>query len=361
MALQTERVSRVMDAARKQGIGQILVTDPLSIFYLVGRITEPMERFFGLLLAQDTAPVLFANELFGIEPVDGCAVVKLTDNDDVCALLAEHIDPEQVLGVDKNLPARVLVPLMASGAAPAVELGSFAVDGAREIKDAREQELMRRASATNDACMAEFAALVHEGATEREIASQLEDIYCAHGAEGHSFPPIVSFGANAADPHHSPDDTRLKPGDVVLFDVGCRQEGYCSDMTRTFFWGEPSDETARIYDVVRAANEAAEAVVRPGARFCDIDAAARDLITEAGYGPYFTHRLGHQIGLGEHEPGDVSAVHDELVRPGMIFSIEPGVYLPGKTGVRIEDLVLVTEDGCEVLNSYSKEPRRLDA
>ena len=139
-------------------------------------------------------------------------------------------------------------------------------------------------------------------------------------------------------------------------------------MTRTFFTGEPSEEERKVYELVRQAQAAAEALVKPGVRLCDIDAAARDLITEAGYGPYFNHRLGHFIGLEDHEAGDVSEVNANVVTPGMcfslapvqagmVFSIEPGIYLPGKFGVRIEDLVLVTEDGCEVLNHYPHELR----
>ena len=190
--------------------------------------------------------------------------------------------------------------------------------------------------------------------TEREIADQMLGLYRKHGCEGFSFPPIVSFGANAGDPHHEPDDTVLKRGDVVLFDIGGRRRNYCSDMTRTFFWGEPDEETARIYDIVRRANEAAEALIKPGVRLCELDAAARDLITEAGYGAYFNHRLGHFIGQTDHEKGDVSSANTAVARPGMIFSIEPGVYLPGEFGVRVEDLVLVTETGCEVLNRNDK-------
>ena len=142
--------------------------------------------------------------------------------------------------------------------------------------------------------------------------------------------------------------------------MGGRRRNYCSDMTRTFFWGDPDEETARIYDIVRRANEAAEALIAPGVRMCDLDRAARDVIENAGYGKYFTHRLGHSIGLQDHEPGDVSLVNEQVVEPGMTFSIEPGIYLPGRTGVRIEDLALVTESGVEILNAYPHDPVRLD-
>ena len=139
---------------------------------------------------------------------------------------------------------------------------------------------------------------------------------------------------------------------MVLFDVGCKYHRYCSDMTRTFFTAEPTERQLLVYETVRHANEAAEAIVRPGVTFAEIDLTARHIIEEAGFGPYFTHRLGHQIGLVDHEPGDVSSTHDEPVREGQIFSIEPGIYIPGEIGVRIEDLLIVTADGCEVLNSY---------
>ena len=165
----------------------------------------------------------------------------------------------------------------------------------------------------------------------------------------------MAFGANAADPHHAPDGTVLKEGDCVLFDVGCRKDGYCSDMTRTFFWRSASEHHRQVYETVRRAQETAEAGVRPGVRLCDIDAMARDVIAAAGYGPNFTHRLGHFIGLETHEYGDVSPADCRMTESGMIFSIEPGIYLKDDIGVRIEDLVLVTEEGCERLNRYSKE------
>ena len=136
----------------------------------------------------------------------------------------------------------------------------------------------------------------------------------------------------------------LKEGECVLIDMGCVKERYCSDMTRTFFCGKPDPEQMKIPDLVREANEAAESMIRPGVRFCDIDAAARNHIAAAGYGDYFTHRLGHFIGQTAHEKGDVSSANTRKAEPGMIFSIEPGIYLPGRFGVRIEDLVMVTEN-----------------
>ncbi|HIX82898.1 MAG TPA: aminopeptidase P family protein, partial [Candidatus Erysipelatoclostridium merdavium] len=170
-----------------------------------------------------------------------------------------------------------------------------------------------------------------------------------------SFEPIVAFGANGANPHHENDDSQLKPGDSVIIDMGCKYHGYCSDMTRTVFYKEVSEEAKKVYQLVRKANEAAEAMIKPGVKLCDIDKTARDIISEAGYGKEFNHRLGHFIGRDVHEYGDVSVNFDLEVKEGMTFSIEPGVYLPGKFGVRVEDLVLVTKDGCQVLNSYSKD------
>ena len=333
-----QRVARVLDALEAQHPGaQLLVNDPWSIYYLTGFYADMFERFCGVLLARGSEPVILVNALHQLPEYDNARVAYHTDTDVVADAIAREVDPTKPLGIDTVMRS-----------------------AARTYKDAAEQELMRVSSAANDAVMADAITLVHEGVTEREIADQMLGLYRKHGCEGFSFPPIVSFGANAGDPHHEPDGTVLKHGDVVLFDIGGRYRSYCSDMTRTFFWGEPDEETVRIYDIVRRANEAAEALIAPGAHMCDLDRAARDVIEDAGYGKYFTHRLGHSIGLQDHEPGDVSLVNEQVVEPGMTFSIEPGIYLPGRTGVRIEDLALVTETGVEILNNYPHDPVRLD-
>lgn len=354
--MNEQRIERVRANLQAMGLDQMLVTDPVSIAYLTGYENEPMERFQALYLAVDEEPTLFVNRLFP-DPGDLVPnVVTLFDTDDPVVSVAQVCVADGALGIDRTMEARWLLPLMDAEAASTYRLASDAVDDARAHKDASEQEAMAAVSAVNDRAMDWLKAQLKTGVTEAQIAAGLEDEYRRLGADGNSFEPIVSFGANAADPHHEPDGTVLEPGMVALFDVGCKMDGYCADMTRTFFFGEePDEEVRRVYETVAAANAAGELAVEPGASFASIDRAARDVIERAGYGEYFTHRTGHSIGLEVHEPGDVSSSHDAPVEPGMCFSIEPGIYLPGRFGVRIEDLVCVTEDGRRVLNHYPKE------
>lgn len=353
--LNQGRTERVLEALKAEGITQMLIVDPLSIYYLTGVYVAPFERFYALYLRADGKHIYFLNRLFTVPEDTGVAHVWYSDTDDAMAIVAQYLDPNEVLGVDKELKARFLLPLMERNAAKGFVNASLCVDTTRGVKDKEEQEKMRVASDINDKAMAKFKMLIHEGITEKEAAEQMLQIYLDLGADGYSFEPLVAFGANAADPHHSPDNTVVKRGDCVLFDVGCIKDGYCSDMTRTFYFQEISEEHRRVYELTRQANETAISKIKPGVPLCELDAAARDLITEAGYGPNFNHRLGHFIGLAEHEFGDVSSANQTKAEPGMIFSIEPGIYLAGDTGVRVEDLVLVTEDGVEVLNHAPKQ------
>ncbi len=349
------RLGRVCEEMKKKELSQMIVSDPLSIRYLTGVWVQPYERLYALYLRTDGKHCFFLNRLFVIPETD-IDTLWYSDTDDCVGMIASHIagfGRVGHLGIDRSWAAGFLLDLMASLPGLDYVKASDCIDRVRSIKDEYEQEKMRESSRLNDACMEKAAACVREGMTERECADYVRSLYKEAGCpEG--FDTIVSFGANAADPHHEPDDTVLKKGDCIVIDMGCVKDGYCSDMTRTFFCGEPDPEYAAIHDLVRQANEKAESIIRPGVRFCDIDRSARELITQAGYGPYFNHRLGHSIGLQDHEPGDVSLSNTDCVQEGMTFSIEPGVYLPGRFGVRVEDLVLVTADGCEVLNQTDK-------
>ncbi len=192
------------------------------------------------------------------------------------AQIAATVDAEKPLGIAKEWPAKFLIPLMEAHPAMKVVLASDCVDDCRACKDAEEQSLMREASRINDEVNEAAKHYVKIGMTEREVAEFIDAQYRAHGCEGPSFTTIVSFGANAADPHHEPDDTVLKEGDCVLFDMGCVKNRYCSDMTRTWFCGQPTEKQAAVHDLVRRANEAAEALIKPGVSLCTLDAAARD-------------------------------------------------------------------------------------
>lgn len=351
--MEQERIQRVLQAMKQRGLSQMIVCDPESVDYLTGVYVAPFERLFALYLQADGGHVFFLNKLFAV-PETPIEKVWFTDTDDAIGLVAQRVRAGEPLGIDKEWTARFLLPLMERLPGTPCVLASDCVDGVRARKDEKEQELMRQSSRINDQVMERAAAYIREGMTERQVADYLTAQYSDLGCEGLSFSPIVSFGANAADPHHMPDDTVLRAGDCIVLDIGGKKAGYCSDMTRTYFCKTASEQHRAIHDLVRKANEAAEALVRPGVPLCDLDKAARDVISQAGYEEYFTHRLGHFIGRTDHEQGDVSSANTALAQEGMVFSIEPGVYLPGEMGVRVEDLVLVTKDGCQVLNQVEK-------
>ena len=350
-----ERVNKVLEIMEEQKLPQMIVSDPAAIFYLTGRWIHPGERMLALYLNLNGKHKLFINELFPITEDLGAEKIWFNDTQKPIEILAGHVEKDKPMGIDKNWPARFLLGLMKLNAASAFVNGSEIIDRVRMCKDEKEKDLMREASRLNDLAMDRMIKLVPGKYTEKKMGQLLSGIWEELGADGHSFDPIIGYGANAADPHHEMDNTIVNEGDSVVIDIGCTKDSYCSDMTRTVFYKSVSDQAREVYNIVLEANKRGIEKVKAGARFCDIDAAARDYITEKGYGKYFTHRLGHSIGIEVHDFGDVSSINTDRVQPGQIFSIEPGIYLPGDVGVRIEDLVIVTEDGCEVLNHYTKD------
>ena len=353
--MNKERIDGVVANMKEAGLDYLLISEPSSIDYLIDYVNNPGERMYVLMLGTKGDHKLFFNKLFFVDKDLGIDIVWHSDVDDATQTIVDNLKDAKKIGVDKHWSANFLLDLMEK--LPDVKFvnGSKCVDYKRMVKDDHEQQLMIEASRINDQAIHEVIHQVSLGLSELEVAAKLGDIYSKFGGEGNSFDAIIAYGANGANPHHENDASCLKPGDSIIIDMGCKYQGYCSDMTRTVFYKEVSQEAKEVYELVRAANEAAEAMIKPGVRLCDIDKTARDLITKAGYGKEFNHRLGHFIGKDVHEYGDVSVNFDLEVQEGMIFSIEPGVYLPGKFGVRIEDLVLVTKDGCKVLNSYTKD------
>ena len=354
--MKQQRINKVLKKMKELELSQLIVTSPASLYYLIGKWISAGERMIALYLNTDGECKLLVNRLFPIEEDLGIDIIWFNDSDDSVKILSEVIKKGEVLGIDKYWPAHFLIRLMDMNVAKGFVNSSNIIDELRMVKDEEEKELMKKSSEINDRVMKKFCSKLKEGDSEKYLARLLIELYEEEGAEGISFDPIVAIGANAADPHHEPDSTKLKKGDSIVIDIGGLYKSYCSDMTRTVFFGaQPNDDDREVYEIVKEANLRAISKVKEGAKFSEIDAAARDYITEKGYGEYFTHRTGHSIGLETHDKGDVSSVNNEEVKAGMIFSIEPGIYLTNKFGVRIEDLVLVTKDGCEILNSVSKE------
>jgi Xaa-Pro aminopeptidase len=235
---------------------------------------------------------------------------------------------------------------------PSIELAPVdrIVDNLRIIKDAEELACLQEAIDVLDRCLADVLRRTEPGFTERQVARMVETYLLEH-ADGSSFPSIVASGPNASIPHAVPTDRRIEEGEVLKIDIGARASGYCSDMTRTVCFGEPRDaRLVELHGIVLEAQEQTEAQLRPGMTGREADTIARDIIAKAGYGHAFVHGLGHGIGLEVHEPPSLSQSRGEdVLRPGMVFSVEPGIYLPGWGGVRIEDLVVLEENGARVL------------
>jgi len=219
----------------------------------------------------------------------------------------------------------------------------------RAVKEGEEVELLRKSCRIAAKAFGLVKPYIKTGCTELSVYRRLEDTMQAMGARGNSFNLIVGFGPDSAMPHHETSERKLKNNEAVLLDYGCVYEHYCSDITRTYFHGKPTEEFRKVYSIVAASQKAGLAAVRAGVKARDVDAACRNYISDAGYGQYFIHGTGHGIGLEIHEFPRLNTKFEAVLRAGMAVTVEPGIYLHGKFGVRIEDSVLVTKTGCEIL------------
>lgn len=354
------RMARAAAAATDAGLAGLLVAPGPDLTYLTGyRPSADTERLTLLVVAAGQDPVLVvpALEAGDAARAPGAPALTLrdwTDAADPYAVTAPLLTSSGRFGVSDNAWAMHLLALQRALPGTSYAALSDALPMLRAVKDARELARAEAAGAAADAAYGEILGVRFAGRRETEVAADLAALLLRHGHSQVDF-TVVGSGPNGADPHHEADDRVIERGDMVVLDFGGLKYGYGSDTTRTVHVGEPTAEERRVHDVVREAQQAGFAAVRPGAACQEVDRAARAVIEEAGYGPYFIHRTGHGIGVTTHEPPYMIEGEERPMVPGMCFSIEPGVYLPGRFGVRIEDIVTVTEDGGRRLNNTSRE------
>lgn len=352
-SLRQDRLERVWTEMAAMGLDQMVVTSPTSIDYLTGCAIKPFEQLYVLYLRRGEMPALYYSAVNGVRTISGTEDRMYGPQDSPLKELAQSLFSGR-LGVDKDWSARFLLPLMEARPDITPVLASAALDRVRMIKDRREQEKMRRASRMDDGVFEKGFRMLTGSLSELQMSNQMGRLF-EEAIGRHMGVSMVSYGANAANPHHSPTEKYLAPGECVLIDSGKALNKYMSDMTRTAFFQTVSQEDRELYQIVLEANLAGIQAARAGDPVRSVDRAAREVIEKAGYGPFFIHRTGHGIGMEGHEYPSIDQDCDLILQPGMCFSVEPGIYLPGRVGIRIEDVVMITEEGTEVLNRYTKE------
>lgn len=306
---------------------QVLLTD--SRYTVMAKAEAPDFEVIEIQSGQTYGELLFAEM-----EKDGAKQVAYEDAYMLCQTFAQ---------IQEKCENRLTIPL------------GKELDLLRAVKEEWELEYLAKAEAIGDAAFAHILNVIKPGITEMAIAAELEYFMKMHGAETLSFETIVASGPNSAMPHAMPSERKLEKGDFVTMDFGCKYQGYCSDMTRTIVLGKANEKQKEIYQVVLDAQLSSLAALKAGLRGCDVDKVARDIIANAGYGDCFGHGLGHSVGLFIHEEPRLSRLCTDILLPNMIQTVEPGIYVAGFGGVRIEDMVVVTEDGCRNLAVSPKE------
>jgi Xaa-Pro aminopeptidase len=355
------RRERVVGQLEGRELGALVVTHLPSVRYLTGYVGSN-----GIAVLSPAGTVLLTDGRYSVaarEQVDDGVEVVIGARDlmretaEAAARLSASGDRVGVESVHMSMAQgeRLATLLAETDGGRTISGQAGIVESVRARKDADEVAAIRRAAGVADRAVARVLADGLPGRTERDIAWALLEAFRDEGAEGPSFETIVAAAANGARPHAVPGDTRVPDDTLVVIDLGAVVDGYCSDMTRTAVLGDPGEELLRAYAVCHEAQRAAVAAVRPGIGCAELDAVARDIIDAAGFGEAFGHGLGHGVGLEIHEGPRLGREAPGVLEPGMVVTIEPGIYLEGRGGVRIEDLVVVTDDGCEVLSGAPKD------
>lgn len=361
MSVYKERCIDAQEQMAREGLDYLFVAPSSDMRYLVGYADHITDRLTLLVLPVQGEPtmVLPAFEERRMKPLATFFSLETwEETDDPYAALARvsKADSEGAIriGVSDHQWAKYLLGFLALLPKASFVAGSTVTGPMRIVKRPEEIENLREVNRFNDAAFTEFVTEPMAGKTERQLYDRLASLMKKHGQESVAFANPYS-GPNSSSPHHIPGDRVVQEGDAIFFDFGGRYKGYYSDTTRAMVVGRMPDEYEKVYSIVLEAQQAAIDAITPGVPIGDVDRAACQYITEAGYGDYFPHRVGHGIGLDEHEAPSVTSANRELLKEGMTFSVEPGIYFPGRWGIRIEDTLLVTATGGERLSHCPRD------
>ncbi|AOT72063.1 M24 family metallopeptidase [Geosporobacter ferrireducens] len=352
-----ERLSKEID---QLGIDAILIGPSKDLAYVTGFLSQEDERFQGLFILRDgryfyISPKLNAEEM---EHILGKNTKIYAWGDEegfesiVKYALAENDLSKKKIAVNSGIRGTDLLDMTKIFSGEFMN-GVQIIEDSRIIKTKEEIAHLKKAGQMADEVMEVLTSFIKPGMKEKDIKKKIIELFLEKGSEI-AFEPIVASGPNSSKPHYNQDDRRIQEKDVIILDLGCRYKGCCSDISRTFFIGEATEEEKQIYQIVLEANQAGKEAVKEGVTAAYIDRQARNIIHKAGYGDYFFNRVGHGIGFSVHEAPYIREGNSQIIKKGMAFSIEPGIYLPGKFGIRVEDIIVVGEDGPEVMNCFEK-------
>ncbi len=351
------RVAGLRAAMADAAVDAVLLSIGSDLPYVLGYHAEPTERLTMAVIPADGDVVMFVPvlEVPRVNVIPGVFSVRgWGEQEDPIALVAGAVGQSAVVGIGDHTWSRFLLELQDALPGAKFTAARPLVSSLRIKKTAAEVDRLRRSGAAADRVAGRLADQQFSGRRERDIARWVGEALVEEGCDHAAF-TIVASGPNAASPHHEAGDRVIEHGDTVVVDFGGRVEGYYSDTTRTFSVGEPSAEVKLAYEALRTAQDAGVASVAPGVTAESIDTATRSVLESAGYGEWFIHRTGHGIGMEVHEDPYLVAGNTTLIEPGMAFSVEPGIYIPGRFGMRIEDIVVATESGPERLNESSRD------
>ncbi|MCM3179601.1 Xaa-Pro peptidase family protein [Cytobacillus horneckiae] len=358
-----QKLNQVATWMKDHDIDVSFLTSSENVFYLSSFFSDPHERLLGLAIFQEEAPFLvcpkmeiedaknagWTGEIVGYSDIENPwelvhnAISKRITNVKKVAIEKEHMNVERYEALTKSFPN-------AAFASAEEKLRKL-----RMVKSAEELAFIKEACALADFAIETGCAEIAEGKSELEVLAAIEYELKKKGVNEMSFSTMVLTGKNGASPHGTPGSTKIQKGDLVLFDLGVVWKGYCSDITRTVAFGDINDKQKEIYDTVLKAQLAAVEASKPGVKASEVDLTARKIIADAGYGDFFPHRLGHGLGVSVHEYPSLTETNDLLLEEGMVYTIEPGIYVPNVAGVRIEDDLVLTAKGAETLTKFPKE------